>query len=104
MPHESTRPAEGRMPECAAQGLANQSMASADADGAPPDLVQLTKLAERFVEQRCPAASVPEVLGLFQQLLATVYAGATITKYLPVLLWREAMNRWPTRGASPLPA
>ncbi len=76
----------------------------AGADGAPPDDAQLLLLAQRFVEQRRPQASVPEVLSLFQHLLATVYAGATITKYLPVLLWREAMDRWPGRAAAPQPS
>jgi hypothetical protein len=75
-----------------------------EADDAPPDLAQLTKLAERFVEQRQPAASPHEVLDLFQHLLATVYAGATITRYLPVLLWREAQERWPRGSEPPQPA
>lgn len=58
-------------------------------------------LAHRFVEQRRPGASVQEVQSLFEHLLATAYAGATITQYLPVLLWRQAMERWPARGGAP---
>jgi hypothetical protein len=58
-------------------------------------------LARRFVEQRHPDVSVNEVQSLFEHLLATAYAGATITQYLPVLLWRQALERWPVRGGLP---
>ncbi len=68
---------------------------------AADEALDLQVLASRFVEQRQPAASVQEVQSLFEQLMATVFAGATITQYLPVLLWRQAMERWPARRASP---
>lgn len=68
------------------------------------EALDLQVLASRFVEQRQPVASVQEVQSLFEQLMTTVFAGATITQYLPVLLWRQAMERWPARRAAPQPA
>lgn len=62
------------------------------------DTLDLAVLAVRFVEQRQPAASVHEVQSLFEMLMATAFAGATITQYLPVLLWRQALERWPVRA------
>lgn len=65
------------------------------------EALDVALLAQRFVDQRRPGATVDEVRSLFDHLLATVFAGATITQYLPVLLWRQAMDRWPARsGAS----
>lgn len=65
---------------------------------APDEALDLALLAQRFVEQRQPGATVDEVRSLFEHLLATAYAGATITQYLPVLLWRQALDRWPARA------
>lgn len=65
---------------------------------AADEALDLMLLAERFVEQRQPGATVDEVRSLFEDLLVTAYAGATITQYLPVLLWRQALDRWPVRA------
>jgi hypothetical protein len=71
---------------------------------APDEALDVALLAERFVEQRQPGVTVDEVRSLFEHLLATVYTGATITQYLPVLLWRQAMDRWPARATQAAPA
>ena len=68
------------------------------------DSLDLALLAQRFVEQRQPGVTADEVRSLFEHLLATAYAGATITQYLPVLLWRQALERWPARGSLAAPA
>ncbi len=68
--------------------------------GAAEQSLDLDVLALRFVEQRHPGVAVPEVRALFEQLMDTVFAGATITQYLPVLLWRCAMDRWPARDVT----
>lgn len=67
-------------------------------EAAPDVALDLALLARRFVELREPGASVQEVQSLFEHLLATAYAGATITQFLPVLLWRQALERWPRRA------
>jgi len=67
---------------------------------AAAEALDLALLAQRFVEQRQPGASVDEVRQLFEELLATACAGATITQYLPVLLWRRALDRWPARAGT----
>jgi hypothetical protein len=67
---------------------------------APDETLDLALLAQRFVEQRQPGATVDEVRSLFEHQLATACAGATITQYLPVLLWRQALDRWPGGAAA----
>jgi hypothetical protein len=61
--------------------------------------LDLGMLADRFVAQRQPAATVHEVQALFNQRMASDFADATITQYLPILLWRQALERWPRHRA-----